>query len=458
MTTLDAWIDAHRDAHLDELKALLSIPSVSTAVEHAGDVKHAAGWVRDRLAEAGLEARVYETEGHPIVYGEWLGAEGAPTVLIYGHYDVQPADPLELWRNPPFEPTIESTPTGDILVARGATDDKGQFYCHVKGIQAHMATHGALPVNVKVLIEGEEEVGSDNLEPFLREHAEMLSCDAVVVSDTPMHGKGLPSITYGLRGMAALEVTVTGPSHDLHSGLYGGGVRNPLNALAAMIGSLHDDEGRITIDGFYDDVEPLSDDERAAFVALNHDEDAFRAEVGVADSPGEAGYTVYECITSRPTLDVNGMWGGYIQPGFKTVLPSKAHAKISCRLVPHQDPDTIAKKVAAALEAAAPTGVTVEVTLHHGASAVIADRTGFAVQAAMRAQSRVWGVDCVFTRGGGSIPVVASFKNILDADTVLMGLGNEDDRLHSPNEKFGVENYFNGIKSTAYLLEELAAR
>ncbi len=451
--TLDAWLAEHRDAHLEELFELLRIPSVSTDAAHRGDVRAAAEWMRDAMSGAGLNATIYETKEHPIVYGEWLEAgPDAPTVLVYGHYDVQPPDPLELWRNPPFEPTIEN---GNII-ARGATDDKGQMYCHIKGIAAHMAVNGRLPVNVKVLIEGEEEIGSPNLEPFIREHAEMLRADAVVISDSPMFAPGRPSITYGLRGLSYVEIEVTGPSHDLHSGLYGGAVANPINALSHIIASMHDEKGRITIDGFYDDVLPLTDEERAGFAELGHDEDGFRRDVGVSVSPGEEGYTVLERIWARPTLDCNGIWGGYIAEGAKTVLPSKATAKVSCRLVPNQRPADIERKLRAHAEKVAPAGVTVEVRGHHGGAPVLVDREGAAVTAAQDALSEVWGVPAVFTRGGGSIPIVASFASVLGIDSVLMGLGLEDDRLHSPNEKFAVENYLQGIRASAKFFSALA--
>ena len=337
MTTIDEHLAEARPRHLEELKDLLRIPSVSTDPEHAGDMGRAAMLVADKLRDLGLDATVHPTAGHPIVYAEWLGRPGAPTVLIYGHYDVQPPDPVELWRNPPFEPTVE----GGDLVARGAADDKGQFYCHVLGVEAHMRTSGTLPVNVKFLIEGEEEVGSPNLEPFLAANRELLAADAVLISDTHMYGPGQPSVMWGLRGLAYVEVHVVGPSHDLHSGLYGGGVRNPINALAAIVASLHDDDGRVAVAGFYDRVRDLSDGERAEIAALGFDEAAFRAELAIDASPGEAGYSVFERITARPTLDLNGIWGGYTGEGAKTVLPSHAHAKLSCRLVPDQTPGEV---------------------------------------------------------------------------------------------------------------------
>jgi len=452
MSELEAYLSTHRDRHLDELFDLLRIPSVSTDPAYRDDVARGAAFMKERMQEAGLSVEVVATSGHPIVYGTWLNAPGAPTVLIYGHYDVQPPEPLDEWRNPPFEPTLED---GNI-VARGATDDKGQMYCHIKAIEAHMRVHGRLPVNVHVIIEGEEEVGSPSLEPFLRARRDALACDLALVSDTPMFGPGRPSITYGLRGITYVEIVVTGPSHDLHSGLYGGGVVNPANALARIVASFHDADGRVAIDGFYDAVQPLSEAERQDMRDLGHDEDAFRREVGVEVSSGEPGYSVIERTTSRPTLDVNGIWSGYTGEGAKTVLPSKASAKVSCRLVPDQTPDAIEAMLRAHIARVCPPGVTVQVRGHHGTAPCVVPRDGAHVQAVSRALERVWGCPAVFTRGGGSIPIVSSFREILGVDTILMGLGLEDDRLHSPNEKFGVENFVQGIRACAFALEELA--
>ena len=449
---LEDWLRANRARHLEELFDLLRIPSVSTSPAHRADVLRCAEHVRDRVAELGLTARVMPTDGYPVVYGEWLGAPGAPTVLIYGHYDVQPAEPLELWRSPPFEPTLED---GTRIVARGATDDKGQFYCYLKGIEAHMRVRGALPCNVRVIIEGEEEIGSPNLRPFLERHRELLQADAILVSDTSMHGPDQPSIMYALRGLAYLEVTVRGPSHDLHSGLYGGAVPNPIHALAGMLAALHDADGRVCVPGFHDRVRSLSDAERAEMAALAGDEQAFCAEVGIPFSTGEAGYNHLERTTARPTLECNGIWGGWTGDGAKTVLPSLAHAKISCRLVADQDPDEITSLVADHLRRIAPPGVEVDVRPHHGGRPYTASREGVAVQAAGRALEHVWGRPPVFTRGGGSIPIVADFRDVLGLDTVLVGFGLTDDRLHSPNEKFELRNYEQGIRTTCRLLEEL---
>ena len=452
MTALDRYLEEQRPTHLKQLFELLRIPSVSTAPEHNGDVAQAAEWVASTLRSAGVETDVHPTEGHPIVVGRWHHAPGKPTILVYGHYDVQPAEPLDLWRSPPFEPTLE----GDRIVARGATDDKGQMLCHVLAAGAHLAVSGALPCNVTFLIEGEEEVGSPNLEPFLRANKDLLAADAVLISDSSMFAKGQPSIMVGLRGLMYCEIHVTGPDHDLHSGLFGGAVKNPINALAEIVASFHDADGRIAIEGFYDAVRPLDDATRAQWRSLNHDEGAWAKGIAVERSVGEDGYSVLERTTARPTLDCNGIWGGYIEEGAKTVLPSQAHAKVSCRLVPDQTPEEIEAKLRAHVAKHCPPGTRVEVTGHHGGMPYLAETDTPAVGAAQRAQQRVWGKECVFVRGGGSIPIVASFKDILGLDSVLMGLGNDDDRLHSPNEKFGVENFQNGVRSAAYFLEEFA--
>ena len=449
--SIDEYLEQNRDRHLEELFELLRIPSISTDPQYAGDVARGAEFVAERLREAGCTAKVHPTNRHPIVTGEWLGAPGAPTVLVYGHYDVQPPDPLELWRNPPFEPTIED---GNI-VARGATDDKGQFYCHIKGVEAHLKTTGSLPVNVKFLIEGEEESGSESLEPFIEAHRDALAADIVVVSDNSMFAPGRPALTLGLRGMVYFELHVTGPSHDLHSGLYGGAVKNPINAICQLVSSMQGPGGRIAIEGFYDDVEELSDSQRAEMAAVNHDDVAWAEGIEVEGSVGEDGYSILERTTIRPTLDVNGLWGGYIEAGAKTVLPSQAHAKISCRLVPHQDPDDIEAKIRAHIDAHCPDGVSIEYVAHHGGIPFVVDESAPALDAAKAALERVWDTKPVMLRSGGSIPVVASFKQMLGLDTVMMGLGLPDDRLHSPNEKFALDCYFNGIRASAYVFEEL---
>ncbi len=450
--SIDDYLERNRERHLRELMDLLRIPSVSTDPARRDDVAACARAVAGRMEEAGLSSQVLPTGGHPVVYGEWLGSPGAPTVLVYGHYDVQPPDPLEEWRHPPFEPTIE----GGDLVARGATDDKGQMYCHVKGVEAHLATSGRLPVNVKMLVEGEEEIGSKHLGDFLRAEKARLAADSLVISDSHMFAPGRPTITIGLRGLVYAEIAVRGPSHDLHSGLYGGGVVNPALSLGRILACLHDAKGKVAVPGFYDAVRDLTAEEREEFRSLGHDESGYLRSIGVREAPGEAGWTLLERITARPTLDVNGVWGGYQGPGAKTVIPSVARAKISCRLVPDQDPADVTEKLFAHVREVAGPGVTVETTLLHSARAVLADRSSATVRAARRALSRVWGVPTVFNRSGGSIPIVISFREILGLDAVLAGLGLEDDRLHSPNEKFAIDNFFKGIRTSAYLFEELA--
>lgn len=450
-TTTD-YIETHRERFLDELKEYLRIPSISTDPTQKNEVARCAKWVAEHLEGIGIDqVEIEETAGHPIVYAEHCKAPGKPTILIYGHYDVQPPDPLELWDTPPFEPDVRD---GKIF-ARGATDDKGQLFAHLKGLEAHLQTNGELPVNVKLLIEGEEEVGSPNLTPWVIENKERLACDAVVISDSSMFAPGVPTITYGLRGLTYFEVTVTGPSHDLHSGLFGGTVPNPINELAKIIAQLHDADGRIAVPGFYDSVIALEDDEREQFASLPFDEEGYLAETGAPGLQGERGYTTLERKWARPTLDCNGIWGGFIGEGAKTVLPSTASAKISCRLVPGQDPTAVLELCQNYIEELAPDTVSVEFQPHHGGDPVLIDRDNESVRAACRALKKSWDAETVFTRGGGSIPVVATFSNELGAPTILMGLGLDDDRLHSPNEKFNLECFYKGIETSAYLWNEL---
>ncbi len=446
-----ARIDREKESYLEELKEFLRIPSISTKPEHADDVRQAGEWVRDKLTDAGLEAELIETDGYPLVYGEWNGAPGKPTVLFYGHYDVQPPEPLEEWRNPPFEPTVE----GDQLVARGATDDKGQTYAQVKAVAALLAERGSLPVNVKFLIEGEEESGGEAIDKYVRDDGgDRLACDSVVICDTSMYSPGQPSLLYGLKGLAYMEILVTGPNHDLHSGTFGGGVTNPANALSTIISRLWDaDTGRIAIEGFYDDVKDLEDWEREQWGALPFDETEYRAELGVEETFGEEGYSTVERVWGRPTLDVNGLWSGYQGEGAKTVLPSIAGAKVSMRLVPHQDPEKIARLFVEHVERVKPKGVTVEVRDLHGAQPVLIETSGAIADAATGAQEDVWGKAPYKIREGGSIPVVATFAEVLSVPVLLVGLGLPDDRLHSPNEKFNLSCFYNGIKTIARLLD-----
>jgi acetylornithine deacetylase/succinyl-diaminopimelate desuccinylase-like protein len=449
-----ARVEGERTGYLEELKDYLRIPSISTDPAYSAAVHECASFVRTQLEAAGLDADIVTTERYPLVYAEWLGAEGKPTILFYGHYDVQPPDPIEEWRNPPFEPTVE----GDLLVARGATDDKGQSFAHIKAVGAILAERGSLPVNVKFLIEGEEESGGESIERFVRANdAEKLACDAIVVSDSSMFAPGRPSLLYGLKGLAYMEIRVEGPNRDLHSGTFGGAVANPANALAHIVSRLLDSEtGRVMIPGFYDEVMPLEDWERKAFAALPHDEAAYREELGLSETFGEQGYSTLERSWARPTCDVNGIFGGYQGEGAKTVLPAWAGAKVSMRLVPNQDADEIAKLFADYVESIAPAGVRVSVSWNHGADPVLIDAKGPIVEAAMAAQEDVWGNAPVLIREGGSIPIVGTFSDVLAVPVLLMGFGLSDDRLHSPNEKFNISHFYNGIRTTVRLLDRCA--
>ncbi len=450
------YAEAKREKFLDELLEFLRIPSISTQPEHEDDVRRAAEWLREQLQAAGFPTtEVLETPGHPIVYAAWMEAgPEAPTVLVYGHYDVQPPDPLDEWRTPPFEPVVSD----DDVYARGASDDKGQAYVHIKAAEAFKETTGAPPVNVKCIFEGEEEIGSPSLAPFIAGHKELLAADVAVISDTHILGKGLPSIVYALRGLAYVEVQVTGPAFDLHSGLYGGAVNNPINALCRMIARLQDESGRITIPGFYDRVRTLSPEEREELAKIPFEREAWLEETGVPTDWGETDYTIVERTSARPTLDVNGIWGGYVEPGAKTVLPAKAFAKISMRLVPDQDPEQITKLVSDYLKEIAPPAVTVEVQDLHSGSGAIVSRESPAMKAAFQAYAEVFGREPIFVREGGSIPVVATFKEELGIDTVLMGFGLPDDRLHSPNEKFHLPNFYKGIETVIRFMEYLAQK
>ncbi|HTQ79999.1 MAG TPA: dipeptidase [Thermoanaerobaculia bacterium] len=447
-------IDAEKETYLEELKEYLRIPSISTDPHYQADVRRAAEFLRGKMVAAGLTAEILETAGHPLVYGEWLGAPGAPTVLFYGHYDVQPVDPLDLWRNPPFEPVVE----GDKLVARGATDDKGQSYSHLKGVEAILKQRGRLPVNVKFIVEGEEEAGGQAIDRFVREDAgRRLACDAVVISDSSLYGPEQPSLIYGLRGLAYMELKVTGPNRDLHSGIYGGGVGNPLNALCQIIARLQDPEsGRILIPGFYDDVRPLAAWEREEVAKLPFDENAYRKDLGVAELFGESGYTTGERTSGRPTCDVNGIFGGYQAKGAKTVLPSWGGAKVSMRLVPDQKPEKIAQLFTDYVQKVAPKSVAVEVSYLHGADAVVLETQGPIVDAALEVMEEIWGGRPVRLREGGSIPIVSTFAQVLHCPVLLLGFGLNDDDLHSPNEKFNISHFYKGIRSVARLLDRLS--
>ncbi len=436
------YIEANKDRFLQELFTLLRIPSVSADSRHKGDVRKAAEYVRDRLIELGADVSLVETKGHPIVFGEKKVDPSKPTVLVYGHYDVQPPDPLDLWVSPPFEPTIRD---GKIY-ARGSCDDKGQVYMHIKAFEI-LSKHNLLTCNIKFMIEGEEEVGSDNLPIFVKEYRDKLKADVILISDTALISLDQPSITVGLRGLSYMEVEVTGANRDLHSGVYGGAVANPINELAKMIASLHDENGRVTIPGFYDQVANLSEAERKALNAAPFDVEEYKKELGIEAITGEKGYTTLERTGIRPTLDCNGIWGGYTGEGAKTVLPSKASAKISMRLVPNQDHQTITDLFTKHFLAIAPKSVKVKVTAHHGGQPAVTPTDSKAYAAAARAFEEVWGKAPIPTRDGGSIPIVALFKNELGLDTVLMGFGLDSDALHSPNESYGVKNFLIGIET-----------
>jgi acetylornithine deacetylase/succinyl-diaminopimelate desuccinylase-like protein len=446
-------VETEKEGYLEELKDYLRIPSISTDPDYKSDVWRASEFLLDKLRQAGLTAERIETAGHPLIYGEWLGAPGKPTVLFYGHYDVQPVDPVELWRHPPFEPTVE----GDRLVARGATDDKGQSYAHVKGVAATLAARGKLPVNVKFLVEGEEEAGGEAIDKFVRaDEGRKLACDCVMISDSSLFGPGQPALTYGLKGLSYMEIKVTGPKRDLHSGTFGGAVANPLNALCEIVARLKDPlTGKVRIPGFYDKVLPLADWEREEFARLPFDAEAYRAELGAPELFGEAGYTTRERAWARPTLDVNGIFGGYEGKGAKTVLPSWGGAKVSMRLVPDQRPDEIARMFTDYVHQVAPPGVVVEVSFLHGAEPVLVEAKGPVVDAAMAAMGDVWGVPPVRIREGGSIPIVSVFSQVLGKPVLLLGFGLTDDALHSPNEKFNISNFYNGIRSVVRLLDRL---
>ena len=452
MKTLESWFTENRPRCESDLCQLLRIKSVSADGAYRAEVNRAAQWVRDSLAGLDFETELVETPGHPIVFAQSPPVPGAPTALVYGHYDVQPPDPLNEWISPPFEPTIRD---GNVY-ARGATDDKGQMLTHIKSAQAWIETAGALPLNLKYVIEGEEEVGSESLEPFVKANRERLACDCVVISDSSQFAPGQPAITYGLRGILYLELRLTGPKQDLHSGSFGGGVTNPVNAICRMLASLVDTEGRIQVPGFYDDVVPLTDQERAAFADLGFDEQEFCQQLGVDGLTGEAGFTTLERRWARPTCDINGIWGGYQGEGPKTVLPARAGAKFSFRLVPDQDPHKLAAAVRKHLESRCPSGIKMELIEFHGAGGVLVPLDSPYMAAASRAITRGFGRQPVMIREGGSIPIVTTLREQLGADTLLLGWGLNDDNTHSPNEKFCLEDFHRGIKASAYLWDELA--
>ncbi|GAA4339434.1 dipeptidase [Mucilaginibacter gynuensis] len=443
MQNIKNYIEQHKQRMLDELFELLRFPSVSADPKYKPDVLNTAAFVAKKLSDAGADnVEICQTAGYPVVYGEKIVDPARPTVLVYGHYDVQPPDPLELWHTPPFEPTVRN---GKVF-ARGACDDKGQFYMHVKAFELMMQTD-QLPCNIKFMIEGEEEVGSDNLGTFVKQNKDRLKADVILISDTAMISMEHPSLETGLRGLSYLEVEVTGPNRDLHSGVYGGAVANPATILAKLIASLHDDNNRIAIPGFYDDVIDLTDAERKAINNAPYDNNEYKADLGVDELWGEAGYSTFERTGTRPTLEVNGIWGGYIGEGAKTVLPSKASAKISMRLVPNQSSEVITKLFTDHFLKITPPFVKVKVTPHHGGEPVVTPTNSIAYQAAQKAIAESFGKEPIPTRGGGSIPIVALFEAELGIKTVLMGFGLDSDNLHSPNEKYDLFNYYKGIET-----------
>ncbi len=458
MQTIKSYIDQHKDRFINELIELLKIPSISADSAYKNDVIKTAEAVKDSLENAGCDhIEICKTDGHPIVYGEKIIDPNLPTVLVYGHYDVQPPDPLNLWSSPPFEPVIKKTdlhPEGAIY-ARGSCDDKGQMYMHVKALE-YMTSTNQLPCNVKFMIEGEEEVGSVNLSKFVKVNQEKLKNDVILISDTGMIAKDTPSITTGLRGLSYVEVEVTGSNRDLHSGLYGGTVANPINVLTKMIASLHDENNHITIPGFYDKVEELSKDERAQMAKAPSSLENYKKALDIDDVYGEKGYTTNERNSIRPTLDVNGIWGGYMGEGAKTVIASKAFAKISMRLVPHQDWEEITDLFKTHFESIAPKGAKVKVTPLHGGQGYVTPIDNIGYQAASKAYQDTFGKTPIPQRSGGSIPIVALFEQELKSKTILMGFGLDSDAIHSPNEHFGIFNYLKGIETIPYFYKYFA--
>jgi acetylornithine deacetylase/succinyl-diaminopimelate desuccinylase-like protein len=448
------YIHTHRDRYVSELKQYLAIPSISALPAHQADVRRCAEWTADEMRRIGLEnVRLIETPGNPVVYGDWLRAPGAPTILFYGHYDVQPVDPMNLWESPPFEATVRD---GEIY-ARGAADDKGQVFMHFKAIEAHLRQHGRLPLNIKVILEGEEEVGSVHLDEFVHAHKDELAADVVVISDSPMFARGVPSICYGLRGLVYCQIDLRGTKSDLHSGSFGGAVANPAFVLAQVLAQMKDRSGRVRIPGFYDDVRPLAEEERAEFRKLPFNETRYRKDLGAPRLFGEKGYTTLERVWGRPTFELNGLLAGFTGEGAKTVIPAVAMAKVSMRLVPNQDPDRIAERFEAYLRKVTPKTVDLTVTRMHGGRPWMTDFDNPFVRAAGRAIERGFGQWPVFNREGGSIPVVSTFQEVLGLPSVLFGVGLPDENAHAPDEKLDLGNFHNGIIASAHLYEEFAA-
>ncbi len=455
ITSALGYAREHEEKFVAELNALLRIPSISTDPAFKGDVARAAQWLVDHMHALGItSARAVSTEGHPVVIADHVVDPSLPTVLVYGHYDVQPPDPVELWASPPFEPEVR----GGDLYARGACDDKGQLFIHFKALESYLRTAGHAPLNLKYILEGEEESGSPSISRFLEEYRDALAADVVLLSDTALFARGVASITYGLRGLAYVEVTLTGPDRDLHSGTYGGAIENPANALCRLIAGLHDENHRIAVDGFYDNVRDLTADERAAMHKLPFDAVKWAAEVGVAATRTEAGFTALEGATARPTLDCNGIWGGYIGEGAKTVLPSSASAKISMRLVPDQTPEEVMGKLRAYFECYTPKTMRLSFREVHTGLGMLVDTNSPPMEAATQALETVYGMRPHFTRMGGSIPIVAEFKHRLGLDSVLMGFGLDSDAIHSPNEHFGLDRFREGIETVIRFLSIYGGR
>jgi acetylornithine deacetylase/succinyl-diaminopimelate desuccinylase-like protein len=455
MNDVVRYVEENHERYLAELKELVAIPSISTQPEHARDLQRCAEWIRSHLAMLGMQrTEIFSTAGHPAVYAEWRGAAGKPTLLLYGHYDVQPVDPVELWTSPPFEPTVRD----GRLYGRGTTDDKGQFFIHLKAIEAHLRTRGGLPVNLKVILEGEEEIGGVHFPALLVQQRELLAADLAVVSDTPFFAPGVPSLCYGLRGITELEIEVEGPNRDLHSGSYGGAVHNPIQALAEILAGLHDGEGRVAIPGFYDDVAPLTAREREAFRELPWDDEAYARSLGVKKLYGETGYSTLERLWARPTLDCHGIWGGYTGEGVKTVLPAKAEAKISMRLVPNQAPEKIFQLAEKYLKTLTPETVRCRARNQGGAEPALTSLESAGIKAAAAALEKGFGRPPVFQREGGSIPVLTEFKKTLGVDTVLLGFGLPDENAHAPDEFIDLGNFVTGIQVVAHFYEEVARR
>ncbi len=453
MKQILSYIESNKKRYLNELTELLKIPSVSSQPKRKDDVLNCANWIAEHLKTIGMEnVKIHKTKGHPIVYADYLKTNGKPTVLFYGHYDVQPEEPIDLWTSQPFDATIR----GENLYARGAADDKGQIFIHFKAIESILKNYGELPLNLKIIIEGEEEVGSPNLENFVKQNKQMLKSDLILISDSSMFAKDVPSICYSLRGLTYMEVELTGPNRDLHSGSFGGSVHNPIQALCEMISSLHDKNGKITIPNFYNDVLSLTKEERNSFVKLPFSEKKYAKDLGVKELYGEKGYSSLERVWARPTLECNGIWGGYTGDGAKTVLPSKAFAKISMRLVPNQSSKKIAKLFENHLKKIAPKTVQIKVRSLHGGEAAITPIDSNGVKSAVIALEKGFGKKVLYQREGGSIPIVVQFKKILKTDTVLLGFGLPDENAHAPNEFINLNNFFNGIKTSVYFYYEFA--